>query len=142
MKNQVFANLSIAFIIALVCGISTTSLYSQTSDKDVSHEDERLVVDAYALAYGICKAQIALYESEQNPTNTMLSRVSKEATVVRNTFSVNINYKYKYEADEGQLEKFNRKVKAATKQLPTCIRYQSLLDANANIEKGKAEKSQ
>ena len=130
----------IVFLVFMIYGISSSTLYSQSSEKDISHEDAMLNADAYALAYGLCKVQIAKYQSEGDAGNTMLSREFKKVSLTYNKYSVNINAKYK--ADENLFEKFTRKVKNARKQLPTCIKYQSVLDANANIEKAKAERSQ
>ena len=140
MKSSGIGFKSIVVLVFIICGTSTNTLYSQSSDKDDSNEDVRLNADAYALAYGLCKVQIAKYQSEQNASNSMLSREFKKISLTYNKFSVNINARYK--ADENLFEKFTRKVKNAHKQLSTCIRYQSMLDANANIEKAKAERSQ
>ena len=126
-------------VFLVILGASTFS-YGQATDKKVTHDDERLSSDAYAMAYAKCKVETAKYKSDSKPTDQMLLNSYNRVLLDYNKFSVNINVKYK--VTEELFEKFTRKIKSAKKQLPTCINYQRTMDSNANNEKAKAEQSQ
>ena len=115
-------------------------LVAQQDEKEISQSDARLNMDAYALAYGTCKYELAKFKSEMDPNNAILSADLLKTEKTFRKFQVNINTTYKKNPD--QFAKFSKKVKAARKQLPTCINYQKMIDMNENIESSKAEKSQ
>ena len=139
MKNLILNYRRIGILVLIFVTLSV-NLMGQGSDKEVSHDEARLNTDAFALAYGTCKYELAKYASEQDPNNSMLNREFIEMQKTFRKFHFDITTKY--QADEGQFEKFTRKVKNARKQLPSCILYDSMVKSNENIEKAKAEKSQ
>ena len=130
-------NITALFFLTLLLSSVSSSLFGQKTDKEVSHEDERMEIDAYALAYGKCKVESAKFQTDNNPTNAMLLNSYNKLLTDYKRFSVNLNAKYR--TDEVLFEKFNRKVKNAEKKLPTCIAYQRMLDATSNNEKTKSQ---
>ena len=108
-------------------------LEAQTDEKDLSHEDLRLNADALALAYSTCKYEMAQYQLQRNEGNSVLQADFRKIAKTHQKFFVNINAKY--EKDPSSFDRFNSKVKSSRKKLPTCIAYQNIMDAKANIEK-------
>ncbi len=138
--NKGMKNLTISALVLLMAVFSAVNLYAQQGVASFDPSEERIEMDALALAYGTCKYELTRYYHEHDSKKSVSNRELKEVEMTFQEFFVNI--RTKYSASEELLDKFERKVKNARKKLPTCIRYQQIVDANANIEKSKAGKSQ
>ena len=127
----------LVFIFLMV--FAAPALVGQDTQEEETFTDSSIDTDAYALAYSTCKYQIARYYSDFNKDDYQLKKEFENIKLTHDRFAININAKY--QADNDMFQKFERKVKAAKKHLPTCIRYEDLLRADENLQKAKAEKS-
>ena len=134
LKNIITSGLVLIFPVLFIPGIM-----SGQEQSDETFTDSGLDTDAYALAYGACKYKIARYYSDFNKDDQQLKKEFEKIQRTYDKFAINLNSKYR--ADENMFQKFERKVKTAAKHLPTCIRYENILQANENLQKAKAEKS-
>jgi hypothetical protein len=128
----------ISSMVLIMIGFSAGNLFAQQGIASFNPSEQRIEMDALALAYGTCKYELARYYHEHDSRKSVSDRELKQVEMTHQEFFVNI--RAKYGTDEELLEKFDRKVKNARKKLPTCIRYQQIVDANANIEKVKEVK--
>ena len=100
---------------------------------------ESLKADALAMAYADCDHALAFYKYQLNPDDKDLKTKLNQITILKNQMFVNMQVKYG--KDENGKKKFDKEVYSAKKQLNKCIKYQNILDKNAETEKQKAKES-
>ena len=130
----------VLFVILVTTVLTGTELNAQETGNTPAPSEERIDLDALALAYGTCKFELAKYYFEHDSRKSVSSlELQKTERTFRELY---VNIHAIYNTDPDLHDKFERKVKNARKQLPTCTRYQQILDANVNIGKGTGSKSQ
>lgn len=124
--------------IFLIIGI-LMSISSNITAQSTSHDDEILKADALALAQVNCDHSLTYYYYKLDPENKTLTAEVRELTRLNKQMSLNLMGKYSKSDDDKK--KFEREISSAKKKLSKCIKYQNILDANAELEKQKAKKS-
>lgn len=126
--------ITIILFIGMLMSISLNITAQSTS-----HDEERLKADALALAQVNCDHALTYYYYKLDPENKTLTAEVRELTRFNSQMSLNLMGKYSKSDDDKK--KFDREISSAKKKLSKCIKYQNILDANAELEKQKAKKS-
>jgi len=104
-----------------------------------NHDDELLKADALATAYVNCDHDLTFYNYKLKPEDKGLKTKLNQLKILKNQMFVNMQIENR--KDDTRKKKFEREVNSAKKQLNKCIKYQNILDANAEAEKQKAKES-
>lgn len=119
---------------ALISLVFTADINAQTANKKSDHKEDVMQADAYALAYINCKYDLLRYNSETRPGDQTLK---KQLLSVSGTKARINRYMNKYGRDFEVYAKFTKLVERAKSDLPTCKKYQNILNALEELEKAK-----